>query len=63
MQEQKEVDKYSMKEVLGACSDFKYMKSMIKRAMNARGHEVLLSSMSHPEIAGVGIEYDFGRAK
>jgi hypothetical protein len=63
MQEQKEVDKYSMEEVLGAFSDFEYVKSMIERVLNARGHEVLLSSKFHAEIAGVGIEYDFGRAK
>ena len=58
-----EIDKYSMKAVLGACSDFRYVKSMIERALNARGHEVLLSSKFHAEVAGVGVEYDFGRAK
>ena len=57
------IDKYSMKAVLGNCSDFKFVKSMIERALNARGHEVMLSSKFHAEVAGVGIEYDFGRAK
>ena len=51
----------SMKKVLGACSDFKNVKSLIERAMNTRGHIVKLSSKFHAECAGVGIEYDFGR--
>ena len=57
------IDQMSMKKVLGACSDFKNVKSLIERAMNARGHIVKLSSKYHAECAGVGIEYDFGRAK
>ena len=52
-----------MKKVLGACSDFKNVKSLIERAMNKRGHIVKLSSKFHAECAGAGIEYDFGRAK
>ena len=57
------IDQMSMKKVLGACSDFKNVKSLIERAMNARGHIVKLSSKYHAECAGIGIEYDFGRAK
>ena len=52
-----------MKAVLGACSDFKHVKSRIERALNARDHLVLLSSKYHAECAGQGIEYDFGRSK
>ena len=53
----------SMKAVLAACSDFKHVKSLIERALNARGHQVMLSSKFHAECAGVGVEYDFGRCK
>ena len=52
-----------MKKVLGACSDFVNVKSLIERAMNSRGHIVKLSSKYHAECAGIGIEYDFGRSK
>ena len=42
---------------------FKNVKSLIERALEARGHLVLMSSKFHAECAGVGIEYDFGRSK
>ena len=42
----------SMKAVLGACSDFKNVKSLIERALNARKHIVLLSIIYHAECAG-----------
>ena len=58
-----DLDQMSMKVVLGACSDFKYVKSRIERVMDRRGHLVLLSSKFHAECAGQGIEYDFGRSK
>ena len=61
--EQPNVDQLSMREVLSQCSDFVNVKSMIERALNARGHVALLSSKFHVECAGVGIEHDFGRAK
>ena len=57
------IDQMSMNAVLGACSDFKNVKSLIERALNARGHIVLMSSKFHAECAGQGIEYDFGRVK
>ena len=57
------VDKLSMREVLFNCSDFKNVKSMIERAVEGKGHTVLLSSKYHAECAGQGIEYDFGRVK
>ena len=61
--EESSIDKMSMKAVLAACSDFTNVKSMIERALDARGHHTVMSSKFHAECAGVGVEYDFGRAK
>ena len=39
------------------------MKSLLQELLEANGHLLLLSPKYHAELAGVGIEYCFGRVK
>lgn len=49
--------------VLGNCPDFRDEKSALQHLVESRGHILLMSPKCHPEIAGVGIEYSWGKSK
>jgi len=56
-------DKLSMEAVAMSLPDFKNVKSMLQTLVERRGHLLQLSPKYHAELAGQGIEYDFGRTK
>ena len=49
--------------VLSNCLDFKLEKSQLQDLVEKRGHILLISVKCHPEMAGVGIEYCWGKLK
>jgi len=49
--------------VLSNCADFKYEKSELQELVESRGHILLISVKCHPEMAGVGVEYCWGKLK
>ena len=56
----------SMEDVANRCSDFSSVRSMLEVAVEDGGkleHLLMLSPKYHAELAGQGIEYDFGRCK
>ncbi|CAM9150338.1 unnamed protein product, partial [Chrysoparadoxa australica] len=52
-----------MREVLGRCPDFAKETGMLQKLLESKGHVLLMSPKFHPELAGVGIEYSWGKAK
>ena len=52
-----------LKEVLGGCEDFMNETTAFQDEIARRGNIGLLSPKGHPELAGVGIEYCWGRSK
>jgi len=59
-------DKLGTKEArerLRACKDFQEQMSQLESVLAARGHILLMSPKCHPEVAGCGVEYCFGRSK
>ena len=53
----------SMDYVLGNCPDFKNEKGALQALVEARGHILVMSPKGHCELAGNGIEYDWGKMK
>ena len=49
--------------VLSHCSDFKFERSALQDLVESRGHILLISVKCHPECAGAGIEYCWGKLK
>jgi len=49
--------------VLSHCSDFKFERSALQDLVESRGHILLISVKCHPECAGTGIEYCWGKLK
>ena len=49
--------------VLSQCFDFSNEIGALKDIVHARGHILLLSPKCHPELAGCGVEYSWGRSK
>jgi hypothetical protein len=49
--------------VLGNCQDFREERTALEELVVARGHILLTSPKCHPEIAGAGIEYSWGKSK
>ena len=52
-----------MRKALAECSDFKSEVGALERSVIERGHILLMSPKAHPELAGLGIEYCWGKAK
>jgi hypothetical protein len=48
---------------LRLCEDFATEQTELQRVFTNRGHILLLSPKAHPELAGKGIEYSWGKAK
>ena len=55
--------KAELVKILGEFKDFKTEVGMLERRVLDRGHLLLMSPKGHPEIAGLGIEYCWGKAK
>ena len=52
-----------MRHVLSECEDFVNEVSSLDAILRARGHRLIMSPKGHCELAGDGIEYDWGRMK
>ena len=52
-----------MEDVAKQLPDFQNVRSMLQELVEEAGHILQLSPKYHAELAGQGIEYDFGRAK
>jgi len=48
---------------LRLCEDFATEQTELQRVFTNRGHILLMSPKAHPELAGKGIEYSWGKAK
>jgi hypothetical protein len=53
----------SMEAATLQCRDFREVRSMLEVVVEEAGHLLMLSPKYHAELAGQGIEYDFGRCK
>ena len=54
---------FNLYELLGACDDFKAVKTQLQVVMERLDVNVLSTPICHPEIAGEGIEYCWGIGK
>ena len=53
----------SLDHVLGNCPDFRNETGALQALIELRGHILIMSPKGHCELAGDGIEYDWGRMK
>jgi hypothetical protein len=53
----------SLRRILANCEDFRLEKSKLECLVEELGGNCRMTPKVHPEIAGVGIEYDWGYAK
>ena len=53
----------SLNHVLSGCADFRAETGALQGLVEARGHILAMSPKGHCELAGDGIEYDWGRMK
>ena len=53
----------SMDHMLGSCLDFVNETTALQAMIEARGHILVMSPKGHCELAGDGIEYDWGKMK
>jgi hypothetical protein len=53
----------SLRHILGSCDHFKNEKTKLECLIEQHGGVCRMTPKCHPEIAGVGIEYDWGYAK
>ena len=53
----------SLRWVLSECWDFAHEKTGLQELVEQRGHILRMCVKGHPEIAGKGIEYSWGRLK
>jgi hypothetical protein len=53
----------SLPHVLSNCWDFAHEKTALQEYVESRGHILRMCVKGHPELAGVGIEYSWGKAK
>ena len=50
-------------DALAACEDFLGEPSLLEDLFRKHGHILTMSPKGHPELAGVGVEYCWGKAK
>jgi len=50
-------------EALEACPDYFNETTIIEELFVSRGHILIMSPKGHPELAGVGVEYSWGKSK
>jgi len=53
----------SLRFVLESCWDFANEKTALQELVESRGHILRMGVKGHPEMAGKGIEYCWGKAK
>ena len=53
----------SLKKLMASCSDFLNERTLMEELVLERGHEFEKTPKCHPEVAGDGIEYDWGKSK
>ena len=53
----------SLPHVLSTCWDFAHEKSALQELVERRGHILIYGVKGHPEVAGCGIEYSWGKSK
>eukprot|EP00733_Pompholyxophrys_punicea_P001906 Pompholyxophrys_punicea_v1_NODE_1160_length_893_cov_5.609467.p1 type:complete len:255 gc:universal NODE_1160_length_893_cov_5.609467:810-46(-) len=53
----------NMDVILGRCRDFLEEKTALQALFEDRGHILIMSPKCHPELAGLGIEYSWGKSK
>jgi hypothetical protein len=53
----------SFKYVLSNCWDFAHEKTALQEYVESRGHILRMCVKGHPELAGAGVEYSWGKAK
>jgi len=51
------------KQVLSRCLDFVEEKTALETLLLDRGHLLIMSPKGHPELAGLGVEYCWGKSK
>ena len=49
--------------ILSECEDFVKEKESLQEIVESLGHILILSPKCHPELAGCGIEYSWGKSK
>ena len=55
--------KEDMMKALEKCHDFATEMTLLEKDIFERGHLLIMSPKGHPEIAGVGVEYAWGKSK
>lgn len=58
-----EEEPYCLRALLAKCADFEAEETKMTFVMRQLGVEVELSPICHPELAGAGVEYDWGKSK
>lgn len=58
-----DMDNADARNVLRACEDFVTEMTMLEKRIFDRGHLLTMSPKGHPELAGLGIEYSWGKSK
>ena len=53
----------SLVQIMANCSDFRNERTLMEELVEERGHEFDKSPKCHPELAGDGVEYDWGKSK
>ena len=53
----------SPQKLMASCSDFLNERTLMEELVLERGHEFEKTPKCHPEVAGDGIEYDWGKSK
>lgn len=51
------------RKILGNCLDFLHEETALSQHVHAKGHLLIMTPKAHPELAGVGIEYSWGKSK
>ena len=54
---------FSLVYVLSSCWDFAHEKTALEEVVESRGHILRMCVKGHLELAGVGVEYAWGRSK
>ena len=63
-EQQKDLPKVDqLREIMANCYDFQHEETALEQAMHKQGHLLRMTPKGHPELAGVGIEYSWGKSK
>ena len=58
-----QTDAWCMVQALSNCWDFANEQTAFQELLLSRGHVPEMSPKCHPEVAGVGVEYSWGKSK